>query len=139
MPRRWMILVALAGVAAPTASAQNELDRAVEAARRAWEEHDTRGLLAASDSVRLRIPEVAAAQSLRPAQAARILAGFLAEAEELSFELREIRYVAEDHAYAELERRFVVRGTEERRDQTVFFGFRRVAGAWRLREVRVTP
>lgn len=138
MPRGWVILGWLSAVA-PGLAAQSDLSRAVELARAAWESHDIRGLVAASDTLRLRIPEVAAAQSLRPAQAARILAGFLAEAEELSLQLREIRYVADDHAYAELERRFVVRGTEERRDETVFFGFRRVEGVWCLREVRVTP
>ena len=133
------MILGLLSVVAPGLAAQSDLNRAVEFARAAWEGHDIRGLVAASDTLRLRIPEVAAAQSLRPAQAARILAGFLADADELSLQLREIRYVADDHAYAELERRFVVRGTEERRDETVFFGFRRVEGVWRLREVRVTP
>ena len=139
MSRRSSILTVLGGLATVPAAAQSDLDRAVAVARAAWEAHDVRGLVSASDTVRLRIPEVAAAQSLRPSQAARILSAYLADAEELGFTLREIRHVADDHAYAEMERRFVVRGTEERREQTVFFGFRRVEGVWHLREVRVTP
>ena len=101
--------------------------------------HDARSLVATSDTVRLRIPDVTGSQALRPAQAARLLSQYLASSEEMGMTLREIRYVADDHAYAELERQHVVQGTAERRVQTVFFGFRRLDGTWRLREVRVTP
>jgi hypothetical protein len=76
---------------------------------------------------------------LRPGQASRLLDRYLSPTEEISFQLENVRELAEDHAYAELKRVFVVRGTVEEREETVFLGFRRVRGTWSLREVRVTP
>lgn len=129
------------GTAAPDRAGAQEpgLAQAVEAARRAWLAHDVRALVAGSDTVRLRIPGVAVNHALRPAQAARLLQQYLEAAEEEAFSLTEIRSVGEGHAYAELERRHVIRGTDDRRAETVFFGFRRLDGRWRLREVRVAP
>jgi hypothetical protein len=60
-------------------------------------------------------------------------------AEERDFSLRDIKEVAAGHAYAELRRVYVVKGTSEQREETVFLGFRRIADTWRLREVRVSP
>jgi hypothetical protein len=63
----------------------------------------------------------------------------LSPTEEVSFELMNVRDLEDDHAYAEMKRVFVVKGTVEERAETVFLGFRRIDGVWRLREVRVTP
>lgn len=127
-------------MAAPRLGAQQaELGAAVERARRAWVAHDVRTLVATSDTVRLRIPGVAASHAMRPGQAARLLGAYLGAAEAESLELKEIRPVGEGHAYAELERRHTVRGTADRRVEIVFFGFRRIEGRWRLREVRIAP
>lgn len=132
-------MVALVGVAGVvSAAAQDALDHAVERARRAWGGHDAETLLATSDTVRLQIPD-AASNALRPGQAARLLQRYWATAEERSFDLVELRRLADDHAYAEMARHYVVRGTDEERRETVFLGFRRTEGVWRLREVRVTP
>ncbi|MDH3497093.1 MAG: hypothetical protein OER21_10035 [Gemmatimonadota bacterium] len=119
--------------------AQESLDSVVVRARAAWLEHRVRDLVAGSDTVRLRIPGVAVSAAVRPSQAARLLGEYLEAAEEQEFAGHGIRYVAEDHAYAEFGRRYAVRGTADVRQETVFFGFRRIAGAWRLREVRVAP
>jgi hypothetical protein len=136
----WQGMALLAAVAAAgPARAQDALDLAVERARAAWSAHDVQALLATSDTVRLQIPDVAASNALRPGQAARLLERYLATAEERSFQLVELRRLADDHAYAEVARDYVVRGTDEDRREMVFLGFRRVDGVWRLREVRVTP
>lgn len=126
------------GVAAPL-RAQDPLVREVDLARQAWLGHDVSALVAKSDTVRLQLPGIAASASLKPGQAARLLARYLEPSEERSFVLRGVRRLAADHAYAEVARSYVVRGTSEERTETVFLGFRFLDDAWRLREVRVTP
>jgi hypothetical protein len=100
----------------------------VEQARAAWLAHDVRGLVAHSDTVRLRLPGVAASAATRPGQAARLLEEYLSAATEQEFTLRELRYVQADHAYAELSRRYAVKGTADVREEMVFLGFRQVNG-----------
>ena len=139
--KAWLVgahlLVAPACAAAQAPS--EELETAVDQAKSAWIGHDYRALLAASDTVRLQLPGVGNAPSVRPSQAARVLEEYLAYATEVSFELRFLRVVNADHAYAEMVRVYVVRGTTDERVETVFLGFRRVDGDWRIREVRVAP
>jgi hypothetical protein len=115
------------------------LVQAVEMARESWLGHNVSDLVAGSDTVRLRIPNVAPSASLRPGQAKSLLEQYLKPAEELSFDLRDIKNVAADHAYAEVNRVYVVEGATEQKSATVFLGFRLVDGRWRLREVRVAP
>jgi hypothetical protein len=134
-----LAVVLLAAGPLAAGNAQDPLEAAVEQAASAWTDHRVRDLVAGSDTVRLRIPGVAASAAVRASQAARLLEDFLADAEELQFGLRGIRRVAEDHAYAEFGRGYRVSGTSDVREQTVFFGYRRLAGEWRLREVRIAP
>lgn len=136
-----MAVLLAAGLARGVAAQEEtgDLSAVVEQARLAWLAHSTRDLVARSDTVRLRLPGVAASAAARPAQAARLLDDYLSGAAEGEFVLRELRYVEDDHAYAEFTRRYAVRGTEDLRDETVFLGFRRVDGRWRLREVRIAP
>lgn len=130
----------LAGLAAPgVAPAQGTLDSVAARARGEWLAHDIATLLASSDTVRLQLPGVARSASLTPGQAARLLLRYVEGSDEVSFDLRPIRSAAPDHGYAEARRRYVVRGTTDQREETVFLGFRLVDGAWRLREVRVVP
>ena len=132
-------LAALLTGAAPTAvSAQLDLEEIVELVRKAWLRHDYEELLASSDTVRLQFPEIGRQQGVPPAHAARVLREYLSSADEVSFELHQILTASEDHRYAQLVRKYVVRRTTDERVETVFLGFRRVAGRWRLREVRVT-
>ncbi len=140
---RWVQLGVLgflgyAGVAAPLAG-QDDLEAAVERARQAWLQHDVERLVSESDTVRLNLPGVAWAASLKPGQAARLLSQYVKVSEEREFTLREVRMLAPDHAYAEVRRRYAVRGTDEERWETAFLGFRLLDGKWQLREVRITP
>jgi hypothetical protein len=133
------VVVGLAVLLASGLAAQTPLDSAVQQARSAWLGHDVATLVQSSDTVRLNIPGTATAASLKPGQAARILGRYLRSSQERGFSLVGVRRLADDHAYAELDRAYVVRGTSEERRERVFLGFRRLDGAWRLREVRVTP
>ena len=136
-----ILLVAAAWlpVPEPVAGQQATLETAVASAADAWMRHRVRDLVEGSDTVRLRIPGLAASSAVRAGQAARLLGEYVAEAEELAFALRGIRHVAADHAYAEFGRRFQVRGTSDVREETVFLGYRQIGGVWRLREVRIAP
>jgi hypothetical protein len=130
----------LAGLTAPgVAPAQGTLDSAAARARGDWLAHDIAALLTGSDTVRLQLPGVARSASLTPGQAARLLLRYVEGSDEAGFDLRHIRSAAPDHGYAEARRRYVVRGTTDQREETVFLGFRLVDRAWRLREVRVVP
>ncbi len=131
--------VSVQGLALGQSEQDEALEHAIETARAAWLEHKVDKLVSGSDTVRLRIPGIAPSASLRPGQAERLLNQYLQPAEELSFDLRDIKKVATDHAYAEINRVYVVRGTSERREETVFLGFRLVDRIWRLREVRAAP
>jgi hypothetical protein len=139
--RRLAPAAALAAVllAATDATAQEELGQAVGRAQAAWIRHDVQTLVQHSDTVRLRIPGIAASASVQPEQAARLLGRYLDPAQERTFDLVDVRHLADDHAYAEVARRYVVRGTDEELEETVFLGFRFLEGSWRLREVRITP
>jgi hypothetical protein len=119
--------------------AQSTLEEAVAEAREAWKTHRVAALVSKSDTVRLHLPGIAMSAALKPGQASKLLGEYLEGAEELEFELREVRQLADDHAYAEMSRVFVVKGTTEKRIETVFLGFRILAGQWSLREVRITP
>ena len=116
---------------------QDGLSEAAHRAREAWLRHDMAALVAASDTVRLQLPGVPRSAALEPGQAARLLSRYVGSAREVELELRGLRRVAEDHGYAQTERRFVIEGTADERRETVFIGFRFVAGEWRVREVRV--
>ncbi|MCH6547286.1 MAG: hypothetical protein IH798_02465 [Gemmatimonadetes bacterium] len=142
LPRALALALPLAGLltgGAPAAvSAQLDLEEIVELVRTAWLHHDYAELLASSDTVRLQFPEIGRQQGVPPAHAARVLREYLGSADEVSFELQQILTASEDHRYAQLVRKYVVRRTTDERVETVFLGFRRVEGRWRLREVRVT-
>jgi hypothetical protein len=128
----WMVSSGLAG------QQPAGFDRAVEAARLAWLSHDVGALVESSDTIRLHLPGLGRAPHLRPMQAARILGDYLKRATEIDCELRSVRVVSDDHAYAELLRRYVVEGTTDQLEETVFLGFKGGPSGWGLREVRVT-
>ena len=123
----------------PVSCQDAPLAAAVQEARDSWLRHDVESLVSGSDTVRLHIPDLPPSASLRPGQASRLLDRYLSPTQEISFELLNVRELAEDHAYAEVQRIFVIKGTVEQREETVFLGFRRIRGVWSLREVRVTP
>jgi hypothetical protein len=121
------------------AVAQASLDQVIASAQAAWLAHDVSDLVSGSDTVRLRLPGIAPSASLKPGQAARLLEQYLKPTKELSFGESGRRELASDHVYAEMQRIYVVKGTDEERSETVLLGFRRIDGRWVLREVRVTP
>ena len=136
---RWALCVAVWAPGALTGQDPGALEGTVEEARRAWLRHDFELVVASSDTVRLQLPGVVSSASMRPGHAAAVLEEYLESANEIAFELRNIRVVSEDHRYAQMVRRYVVKGTSDERIETVYLGFRRLNGIWRLREVRVTP
>ena len=133
----WVIALVTLPLAGPLG--QEGLAEAAERARAAWLRHDLAALFAASDTVRLQLPGVPRSAALEPGQAARLLGRYVGAAREVTLEVVALRRAADDHGYAETERRFVIEGTADERLETVFLGFRFVGGEWRVREVRVVP
>jgi hypothetical protein len=133
--------IGLVVVGSPAGAQQTAdvLEQAVERARAAWLGHEVGDLLRSSDTVRLQVPGIPASAAMKPGQAGMLLQQHLKAAKEIGLDLVRIRRLAEDHAYAELARSYLVKGTSEELNERVFFGFRRLAGTWRLREVRITP
>lgn len=116
------------------------LPEAAQAAQRAWLRHDTRGLVAQSPNLVLRIPGTDASSPLAPAQAAELLRRYLRPVEERSLEVREIKEVeGGKEGFVELDRRFIVAGTTDVRRETLFLGFRRLGERWVLTELRSAP
>jgi len=58
---------------------------------------------------------------------------------ERSLTLRVVREVQAGTGYAELERCYVVSGTSDERQETIFLGFRQTGRSWRLVELRSAP
>jgi hypothetical protein len=124
----------------PVAADTPQVDSLLGAAQRlaqAWTRHDFAALTRGSGDVLLLLPGAAAASALRAEQAAELLRGYTDGVSEISIEVVVARDVDSDRAYVEVQRVFTVRGTSERRFQTVYFGLRRQGGGYRLYEVRI--
>jgi hypothetical protein len=100
--------------------------------------HDTGGLAGSGDSLSLRLPGVQEV-TVGSAQASRLLTRYLQPSSERSFDLRNVKTTGEEQGFAEAARKYVVRGTSDEVAETVFLGFRRAGGRWRLTEIRVAP
>lgn len=105
----------------------------------AWARHDFETLTGTGGDVLLLLPGATGPSSLRAAQAAQLLRGFTAGADEVAVEVVVARDVDRERAYVEVQRVFVVRGTTGRRSQTIYFGLRRHGAGYRLYEVRIVP
>jgi len=132
-------LMALALALLPTIGrAQNSgLDQAAERARGAWFAHDPVALIAASPRLLIQLPGADPSVALGPAQAAALLADFLAPAQEVEVLVRAAREVELGRGYVELQRRYRVRGTQDVRSQVLLLGYRLDRGGWNLVEFRV--
>jgi hypothetical protein len=108
-------------------------------AARAWRLHDFAGLVEGSPGVMVRLGGTEPSAPLRPAQAAQTLQAFAGVADELEVEVLAVRPVDASRAYAEVQRTYSVRGTASRGVQTLYVGLRRVAGVFRVVEVRLVP
>ena len=72
-----------------------------------------------------------------PAQAAALLADFLASAQEVETVVRAAREVEPGRGYVELQRRYRVAGTQDVRTQSLLLGYRLTRTGWSLVELRV--
>lgn len=104
---------------------------------RAWARHDFDALTAGATDVLVLLPGAAGPSALRAGQAAELLRGFTAGAQEAAVDVVVARDVDQQRAYVEVQRVFTVRGTDARRAQTIYFGLRRTGSGYRLYEVRI--
>jgi hypothetical protein len=125
-----------AGAAAPS---QGTLREAAEQARQAWLAHDPQALVGQSPSIVLQIPGADPSSPLGRAQAVELLRRYLRAVEERGLDVTVIREVEPGKGFVELTRRYVVVGTTELRRETLFLGFRLLAGRWGLVELRSAP
>jgi hypothetical protein len=122
----------------PAASAQQaDLDRAAEQARQAWLAQNPAALIAGSPRILIQLPGADPSVALGPAQAAALLADFIASAQEVEVVVRAARQVESGRGYVELQRRYRVRGTQDVRSQLLLLGYRLVRSGWSLIELRV--
>ena len=134
---RLLIALALALYPATGHAQKGELDHAAARARRAWLAHDPAALIARSPRLLIQLPGADPSVALGPAQAAALLADFLAPAQEVELVVRAARAVEPGRGYVELQRRYKVTGTQDIRDQVLLLGYRLDRGQWNLVELRV--
>jgi hypothetical protein len=127
----------LALIPAALRAQDDSLVEAAERARGAWFAHDPAGLIAQSPRVLVQLPGADPSVALGPAQAAALIADFLAPSEEVEVLVRAARQVEPGRGYVELERRYRVSGTQDVRRQVLLLGYRLGETGWRLVEFRV--
>ncbi|MBI1967373.1 MAG: hypothetical protein HYS40_05240 [Gemmatimonadetes bacterium] len=135
---RWRGVV-LALVAVPAGGvlpAQATLQEAGRRAREAWLVHDAPAFVGQSASIVLQIPGADPSSALGRAQAVELLRRHFQAVAEQGLTITAVRELESGRGLVELERRYVVRGTSDVRRETVFVGFRRVAGRWVVSELR---
>ena len=136
---RWFLVGCCALLLPAGAGAQSTLPEAAEQAKQAWLAHEPQALVGQSSSLVLQIPGADPSSPLGRAQAVELLRRYLRPAEERGLDVTAIREVEPGRGFVELTRRYVVAGTTELRRETLFLGFRRVDGEWRLAELRSAP
>jgi hypothetical protein len=134
---RLMTALILVVMPASAAAQQSGLEHAAERARRAWYTHDPAALVANSPRLVIQLPGADPSVALGPAQAAALLADFLAPAQEVETVIRAAREVEPGRGYVELQRRYRVTRTQDVRDQVLLLGYRLDPGGWSLVELRV--
>ena len=130
---------AAAFAARAAAPSQGTLPAAAEQARHAWLAHDPQALVGQSPSIVLQIPGADPSSPVGRAQAVELLRRYLRAVEERGLDVTVIREVEPGKGFVELTRRYVVAGTTELRRETLFLGFRLLAGRWGLVELRSAP
>lgn len=134
---RLMAALILVVLPASAAAQQSGLEQAAERARRAWYTHNPAALVANSPRLVIQLPGADPSVALGPAQAAALLADFLAPAQEVETVVRAAREVEPGRGYVELQRRYRVTRTQDVRDQVLLLGYRLDRGGWSLVELRV--
>jgi hypothetical protein len=134
---RILIGLALAGMPATAMAQGSDLELAAERARLAWFTHDPAALVAESPRLLIQLPGADPSAALGPAQAAALLADFLAPAQEVETLVRAAREVGPGRGYVELQRHYRVAGTQNVRVQSLLLGYRLDQTGWNLVELRV--
>jgi hypothetical protein len=110
---------------------------ALDRLRASWSRQDASGIVAGATRVVVQLPGEAATAPLATEQAARALARLFVDANEVAFEVDAVRPLGNETVYAEMRRRFRVRGSDGTVEQRVFAAFRLDGGRWRLVELRI--
>jgi len=110
---------------------------AIDRLRQAWAEQDAAGVVAGATRVVVQLPGEAATAPLSSEQAARALERVFADATELGLDVDAVRTLGDETVYAEMRRRFRVRGSDGEVVQRLFAAFRLEDGRWRLVELRI--
>jgi hypothetical protein len=134
----WLCVAALVGTAA-VAQGQATLSDAAAKAKNAWAAHDPEALVGKSSNIVLQIPGADPSSPLARPQAIELLRRYFRPSEERGLDVTAIREVEAGKGFVELTRRYVVTGTSEERRETLFLGYRLIAGEWRLVELRSAP
>ncbi|HET9386516.1 MAG TPA: hypothetical protein VFO67_15375 [Gemmatimonadales bacterium] len=121
------------------AEAQATLSAAAERARQALSTHDAQSLVGQSSNIVLQIPGADPSSPLGRPQAVELLRRYLRSAEERGLDVTTIREVEPGRGFIEIARRYVVAGTTELRRETLYLGYRKLDGEWRLVELRSAP
>jgi hypothetical protein len=134
---RLLIAYALAGIPAAGSAQATDLEAAAERARQAWFGHDVATLVANSPRLLIQLPGADPSVALGPAQAAALLADFVAPAQEVETMVGAAREVEPGRGYVELQRQYRVAGTQNVRIQILLLGYRLDETGWSLVEFRV--
>lgn len=110
---------------------------AIDRLRAAWSRQDITGIVGGAERVVVQLPGEAATAPLATEQAARALARLFVDATEVGLDVDAVRTLGNETVYAELRRRFRVRGSDATAEQRIFAAFRLDEGRWRLVELRI--
>ncbi|HEU5186282.1 MAG TPA: hypothetical protein VFU01_17035 [Gemmatimonadaceae bacterium] len=110
---------------------------AIDRIRAAWSRQDAAAVVAGATRIVIQLPGEAATAPLGTDQAARAIERLFKDATEVALVLDEIRPLGQETVYAEMRRRFRVRGSDAVVEQRVFAAFRLDEGRWRLAELRI--
>ena len=130
-----VLMIALVPIA--VRAQDGSLGEAAQRARRAWVAHDPAALIAESPRILIQLPGADPSVALGPAQAAALLADFLAPSQEVEVLVRAARQVEPGRGYVELHRRYQVTGTQDVRNQILLLSYRLGRTGWNLVEFRV--
>ena len=127
------VMLALALAAALAQDPQAALARL----RDSWSRQDAAGIVAGATRVVVQLPGEEATAPLAAEQASRAIERVFRDATELGLEVDAVRTLGNETVYAELRRRFRVRGSDGEVMQRVFAAFRLEGDRWRLVELRI--
>jgi hypothetical protein len=110
---------------------------AIDRLRASWSRQDAAGIVAGATRIVVQLPGEEATAPLPTEQVARALARLFVDATEVGLEIDAVRPLGNETVYAEMRRRFRVRGSDGTVEQRVFAAFRLDGRRWRLVELRI--